>query len=513
MASNSSHQATASQLPSRFPFDGILWILAGVMQTFTLAPWRFWYFAPLSILLMLSLSRGLDARALRRRGWLFGVGLFGSGVSWVYVSIATYGSTSVAISLFLTALFIAGLALFPALAFWFWGKISNDSFARRLLLLAPVWVLLDALRGWVLTGFPWLYLGTAQVDGPLAGWAPILGVHGVTLLIVATSSLLLFAFGALLQRRRIIAGLCLLVALLPWLSGPLLNQIHWTQRSDKPLRVVTMQGNISQEMKWEPAYMEEQIRIYLQMTRPHWDKDLILWPETAIPLPTPYAEGLFEHIADQFEGHHGVLLTGIPWQGFDPHVGRETFHNSMIALGNGLGIYHKQKLVPFGEYVPLENWLRGLIGFFDLPMSDFTRGPSGQASLRAGDWEVMPFVCYEIAYPDFVARNAQGTGYLVTVSNDGWFGASIAPLQHLQMAQMRALETNRYLLRGTNNGVSALIDEKGRLLRQTPQFREAILEGTLYPVSGSTPFMVTQSWPTLVFSLILIVFFRHRQAA
>ncbi|MDH4041784.1 MAG: apolipoprotein N-acyltransferase, partial [Gammaproteobacteria bacterium] len=164
------------------------------------------------------------------------------------------------------------------------------------------------------------------------------------------------------------------------------------------------------------------------------------------------------------------------------------YFNSVIAVGQGEGVYHKQHLVPFGEYVPLERQLRGLIAFFDLPMSAFSSGPPDQPPLRAGAYRVAPFLCYEVVYPELVARSARNSDLLLTISNDSWFGKSIGPLQHLQMAQMRALENGRYMIRGTNNGVSAIIDQRGQIVARTDQFVEATLTGDVEVMLGNTPF-------------------------
>ncbi|MEP1706140.1 MAG: apolipoprotein N-acyltransferase, partial [Marinobacter sp.] len=205
-----------------------------------------------------------------------------------------------------------------------------------------------------------------------------------------------------------------------------------------------------------------------------------------------------------------TLITGIPWYGFSDRIEDFTYHNSIMAIGSGGGIYHKQKLGPFGEYVPLQQWLRGLIGFFDLPMSSFSRGPANQSPLEANGIRIMPFICYEVAYPDFVATNARNSDMLLTISNDGWFGDSIGPLQHLQIARMRALETGRYMLRGTNNGVTAIIDEKGQITETIPQFERAVMTGEVYAAEGNTPYMQSGSWPVLTLAAILIVFVRER---
>ncbi|SOB78398.1 Apolipoprotein N-acyltransferase [Marinobacter sp. LV10R510-11A] len=510
----SSNHSTPSIAPAHSFFSN-RWlgaatlVVAGALQTLTFSPFHFWWLGPVSMLLILLVTIPLAAKKLFSAGWLTGMGLFGSGASWVYISISEFGNTSIAISILLTVAFVAGLALVPALAFWLWSKLAKSSAVRRLILFPAIWVLGDWLRSWLLTGFPWLYLGTAHTDGPLAGLAPVAGVHGLTFLIAASGAAI-FATGWFITRQRhASAGVVAVAALIPWLAAPALNRVDWTDISAEPISVAAMQGNIPQQIKWDPEFLKDQIVAYLGMTEPYWDTDLILWPETAIPIPQDQAGKIIEHIKENL-GEESTLITGIPWYGFSERAGGFTYHNSIMAIGNGEGIYHKQKLVPFGEYVPLEGVLRGLIGFFDLPMSSFTRGPKNQAPLLANGIKVMPFICYEVAYPDFLARNAVNTDLLLTISNDGWFGDSVGPLQHLQIARMRALETGRYMIRGTNNGVTAIIDNKGQITARIPQFERAVLTGEVFKASGSTPYMTTASWPVLTLALILIVFVRER---
>lgn len=484
-------------------------VVAGALQTLTLSPFQWWWLGPVSLLLILLASVPLAPHKLFRAGWFTGLGIFGSGASWVYISISEHGNTSVPLAILLTALFVAGLALFHAIAFWGWGKLAKESLVRRLLLFPAIWILGDWVRSWLLTGFPWLYLGNAHVDGPLGGFAPLVGVHGVTFWITVTSVAIYSAWWLVLNKRTANAVIVAVLALIPWVTGPTLSKIEWTSVSDEAVTFASMQGNIPQQIKWDPDFLRDQIVVYLGLTEEQWDTDLILWPETAIPIPQDQAGKIIEHIAEEL-GDNSTLITGIPWYGFSNRIEDFTFHNSIMAIGNGEGMYHKQKLVPFGEYVPLQQWLRGLIGFFDLPMSSFSRGPADQPPLIANGRRIMPFICYEVAYPDFVARNARGTDLLLTISNDGWFGDSIGPLQHLQIARMRALETGRYMLRGTNNGVTAIIDHKGQLAETIPQFERAVLTGEVYVASGSTPYMQTGSWPVLTLALILIVFVRER---
>lgn len=484
-------------------------LIAGALQTLTFSPFHLWWLGPVSVFLVLSVTLHQTSDKLFRSGWLVGLGLFASGVSWVYVSISEHGNTPIPIAILLMVLFVAGLALFHGLAFWFWGKLAKQHQIRRLILFPAIWILGDWLRGWLLTGFPWLYLGTAHTDGPLGGLAPILGVHGVTFWIAATGAAA-YALWWMLRAGRVKAALATAVLiLLPWLIAPVLKKADWTELSTEPQTFATMQGNIPQQIKWDPDFLRDQIVTYLGMTEAHWQSDIILWPETAIPIPQGQAGQIIAHIQEQL-GEQSTLITGIPWYGYSAQIDDNTFHNSIIAIGNGDGIYHKQKLVPFGEYVPFQEILRGLIGFFDLPMSSFSPGPKNQSPLRASETNVMPYICYEVAYPDFVAFNARHSGLLLTISNDGWFGDSIGPLQHLQIARMRALETGRYMLRGTNNGVTAIINEKGEIAKRIPQFERAVLTGEVFTAHGSTPYMQTGSWPILTLAVTLIVFVRER---
>ncbi|KAA1176329.1 apolipoprotein N-acyltransferase [Marinobacter salinexigens] len=484
-------------------------LVAGALQTLTFAPYFLWWLGPVSVLLILLVAVPLAPEKLFKAGWLTGLGLFGTGASWVYISISHFGNTSIPVSVLLTIGFVAGLALFHAIAFWFWGILAKGSAVRRLILFPAIWLLGDWLRGWLLTGFPWLYMGTAHTDGPLAGLAPLIGVHGITFWVTVTGAALYGAWWLIRHLHHVAAAVTLVVAVTPWLFAPTLNRIDWTDISTEPTTVAAMQGNIPQLMKWDPEFLKDQIVAYLGMTEEHWETDLILWPETAIPIPHNQAGKIIEHIEQQL-GENSTLITGIPWYGFSDQIEDFTFHNSIMAIGNGEGIYHKQKLVPFGEYVPLQGILRGLIGFFDLPMSDFTRGPEYQGPLIANGIRVMPFICYEVAYPDFVAFNSRNTDLLLTISNDGWFGDSIGPLQHLQIARMRALETGRYMLRGTNNGVTAIIDNRGQITTTIPHFERATLTGEVYTASGNTPYMQTGSWPVLTLAIILVVFVRER---
>jgi len=524
-------------------FTTVSLIIAGCLQTLTLAPFDYWILGPLSIALILWSTKALEPRVSNSNtttqdndntqkqkgflyGWLFGLGLFGSGASWVYVSINTYGHAPPPLAAALTLFFVAGLALFSALVFWLHFKFKTKHRLTNSLLFLALWVLGDGFRTVFLTGFPWLFLGYGHLESPLAGWIPLIGVHGISLLVVATGialTLLLSKASAISKTSannktsavsknlsRLKLASCALILFI-WAAGFPLNEISWSSEIKPPLSVALIQTNIPQEEKWKASQRKKTLQLLDKMTTKQWQNDsqhtdLIIWPETAVPLLYDQALPFLNRMSKRATENGSNIISGIPFRSYDKKTNSQTLHNSITSIGKGDGIYHKQKLVPFGEYVPLQDILRGLIAFFDLPMSDFRRGASEQALLKSFDNKVAPFICYEVVYPDFVASRAREADYLLTISNDSWFGNSIGPLQHLEMAQIRAAENSRYMIRGTNNGISAIIDEQGKLLDQSEQFVRTVLESEVKILSGRTPFSYFGSLPVfLLCGLYLLV--------
>jgi len=466
--------------------------LSGALITLSLAPFGIWPAGILSCALYAWLLSTCSAGRAAWRGWLFGLGLFGSGASWVYVSIHVHGYAPVPLAVALTALFCAGLALFHALFAWCYARFVRSLPGGMLVGFPVLWVLFEWLRGWLFTGFPWLYLGYAHIDTPIAGWAPILGVYALSAICALSGTCLFLAWRS--RQPTPCLTYAVIIATL-WAGGGVLKPIQWVARaSEHPLSTAIYQPNVPQEKKWDRDYYDIILRQLRDATIPLLGHDIVVWPEAAIPNLYQRSGAFLEPLAERAALVDTTLITGIP----NRPAGDTRFYNSIVALGFGEGSYYKQRLVPFGEYVPLEQYLRGLIAFFNLPMSHMSAGPAGQPPLRAGAFRVAPFICYEVVYPDLVARAARRADLLITISNDSWFGRSIGPLQHLQMAQMRALENGRYLIRGTNNGVSALIDHRGRIIAQTAQFEDTALTGEVEAMLGKTPFGSFGSTPVIV---------------
>ena len=480
---------SASTLPPMLTL--VLAPLAGALVTLSLAPFELWPASIASCVLLSYLLCACPTREALWRGWLYGLGMFGTGASWVYVSIHVYGYASPLLAGSLTALFCAGLALFWTLFAWVYVRWVRPLPGGMLIGFPALWVLFEWLRSWVLTGFPWLFLGYAHIDTPIAGWAPILGVYGLSFIGALTGTCLFLAWRS--RQAVAVVTYAVIIAIL-WVGGGVLKPIQWVARaSEKPLSVAIYQPNIPQEQKWDRTYYRPILQQMREASLPLMGHDILVWPEAAIPNVLQAVGDYLEPIAAQASLRETTLITGIP----NRPPGEERFYNSIVALGAGEGTYLKQRLVPFGEYVPLEDYLRGIIGFFDLPMSFMSSGPAGQAALRAGAFRVSPSICYEVVYPDLVAQGARGADLLITISNDSWFGDSIGPLQHLQMARMRALENGRYLIRGTNNGVSAIIDHRGQIVARSDQFVETVLTGEVEAMLGYTPYGSFGSVPAI----------------
>ncbi len=482
----------------------LLALAGGALTPLAFAPFEFFPVAPWALALLFLVWLRASARRAAWRGWLFGLGMFGLGVSWVHESFQ-FSQVAMPVAIVLTTLLVVYLSVFPALTGYLLARFVSPAPSMRLLGFFPAaWVLGEWLRGWLLSGFPWLNLGYSQVGWPLAGYGPWLGVYGISWAVAVTAGALA---GLMTQGRRVVYVFALLGL---WSSGWLAGRVDWTEPTGSEREAVLVQGNVPQHLKWRPEQRQLTLDQYLTLTRQHWGADLVIWPETAVPAYHHVAEPFLEELQAEALRQGTELLVGIPLK--DLSSGR--YYNSVVALGEHSGVYRKRHLVPFGEFLPLVDILGPLVDFMRISMSNFSSGPREQPTLVAAGQQIGVSICYEDAFGEEVIEALPAATLLVNVSNDAWFGDSIAPAQHLQMARMRAVETGRYLLRATNTGISAIVGPRGDVLAQSPQFETHALRGTVQGMSGMTPYARLGNWGIVVLLVgvlgILVTLSRRR---
>lgn len=488
--------ATArAALPGWLPYAVAL--VAGIATVLAFAPFDQVWLAPVAVATLFWTWTRLLPRAAARAGFAYGCGLFLGGTYWTFISIRVFGEAPAALAIFLMLGLVALMALYYAgLGYVARRWLFPDRGIAMLLLWPAAWVLSEWLRSWVLTGFPWLSLGYSQLETPLLGIAPLLGVFGVSLAVALSG-------GAILLLRRPttpagIAAIAVLVAL--WGGSAVLRAKEWTAPVGEPVSVSLIQGAISQDRKWLVEERLPTLKLYRELVDAELGRNLIVLPEAAIPLLMHRAAGYLDALAAAAQKEGSEIVLGILRRArSDGPV-----FNSIVVLGDTPQIYDKRHLVPFGEYFPVPGFVRDWMRLLSLPYSDLGVGGPRQPVLQTAVAALAPSICYEDAFGEQMLEFLPQAGMLVNVSNDAWFGDSIAPHQHLQIARMRSVEAGRATLRATNTGISAVIDHRGELLVRSPQFQVSVLRADVSARSGATPFVRFGNSAVVALALILI---------
>jgi apolipoprotein N-acyltransferase len=460
---------------------------AGALLACSFAPLDWWPLAILSPALLMWLWQGATPRLAAWLGFWFNAGTFAAGTYWLYISIRIFGEAPLAIAIVLMLALIVIMGLYhAALGYFVTRWLPARGAVRWFVGIPAAWLLVEWWRGWFLSGFSWLSLGYSQTDTWLASYAPVLGVYGI-------SAILLLSAGALTAvicgtRRVRIAGAIVFVA--PWVIAAGLRHVEWTSPSGPPVSVAVVQGNISQEQKWLDNNEDTILKLYRELTEKNLGTQLIVWPESAVPdlanNQIPYISELYH----ETHAHHSALVFGVLRESDQG----EHYYNSVLSLGNTVGWYDKDHLVPFAEFFPVPSFVRSWLRLMSLPYSDFTRGGANQPPLSAAGLELGATVCYEDAYGSAMLSVLRKATALVNVTNDAWFGHSTARYQHFQIARMRALEAGRYMIRAANNGVSGVIGPHGEVVALAPEFQTYVLHSSVTPRSGLTPYARVGNW-------------------
>jgi apolipoprotein N-acyltransferase len=471
-------------------------VLAGAATVLAFAPFGLHPFALLTLALLIHLWMRAPPQRCALLGFAFGAGLFGAGVSWVYVSLHQFGGMAAPLAVFATLVFCALLALFPAVAGWLQARVPASDAARAVLLIPATWVLCEWMLSWIFTGFPWLALGYSAAGWPLQGYAPLGGVYMVSFVIVSAAGMLWLLAG---QKPRFLVVLLLVIG-----TGEALRHVAWTVPAGAPVPTALLQGNIEQEMKFHPERAPRILETYARLAEGTQAR-LVILPETALPaFLDRIAPAYLARLDAVGKRNEGDLLIGVPYR-----TGRDAYYNSALSLGvSPRQIYHKVHLVPFGEFVP--PGFRWTLDVLSIPLSDFSRGSFDQPPLEVAGQRVAVNICYEDVFGAEIARSLPEATLLVNMSNVAWFGDSLAPAQHLQIARLRAIETGRMHLTATNTGITAAIDRDGRVLARLEQFTEGRLEIPAQGYAGATPYVRLRDWPVVVACLLIFALFTVR---
>ncbi|MEX0624697.1 apolipoprotein N-acyltransferase [Saccharospirillum sp.] len=477
-----------SALRSSLPLAALA-LLSGILLPLSLAPFGFWPLVWLSLIGYFWVTqRAQTGKQAFWLGWCYGAGLFGVGISWVYGSMRTV-ATPIPLSVLMTAVFCLAIALLPGLQAWLYHRFFKQRAASRWLAAPLLWLVFEWVRSWLFTGMPWLFSGYALTDTPAGQLAAVVSVYGLSAIIAFSAAALTMILPIQASPTpRWVPGIGAAIILISMGLGAALPADRWTEVIDSA-EVVAIQSNVAQAQKWQSSQVRPTLEFYSEQARRFDSADLMIWPEAALTVRPERIPAYLEDLERVGNERQQGIITGIVTQDED------RYFNALLGFGTAGGEYRKQHLVPFGEYLPFEQQLRGLINFFNIPMSTLTPATAPQTPMpwmyRGHERRLAPVICYEAAYPGLTMALARDSDLMIMVSNDAWFGDSLAPHQHLQITRMRAIENSRAIVRSTQNGISALIDANGQVLERSEQFEVAAVAGSVNLREGLTPY---QRW-------------------
>lgn len=472
--------------------------IAGILSPFGFAPFHMPGLTLISLASFYSSLKNCSVKQSAYLGFFYGIGYFGFGVSWVIISIHDYGQLNYFGAALVTLIFIMYLSLFPALVAYLFKLLEiKHRTLMSLFLFSTLWCISEYCRSTLFSGFPWLLVGTTLIDTPIKYIAPILGVYGLSLICVFISALLALAVAPNYPKRYY----CIIAFVFIMMSPMLCKNSSWSRIKEKPITVGAVQANLSMRDKWDETLFWNLLKYYENAINQLLGKQLIILPESAIPLPASYLDKYLTRLNKKTTKANSALMLGI----LQPTNDREThYYNSIITFGQAKGKKLKRQLVPFGEYIPKP--LMSIYQWFNLPEANLLPGKKQQPLIKIAKHPIASLICYEIAYPNILREQLPKAQWIVSISDNGWFGHSLASYQQLQMAQLLSLLTGRYQVVVNNDGLSSIIDSHGNIIESLPPFSAGLLQGTIYPVEGFTPWIIWYEYPSFIFCAFFLFF-------
>lgn len=482
----------------------ILSFFSGALLTFAFAPFSYKPLAMISLALFIRFSdTAYDPKAAFKLGYSFGLGFFITSVYWIFVTLFYYGHFHFVLATIMTVLLTIVLGLFPALTSYITRKLKSDSNLHYLLVFPATWTLLEWTRSWFLSGFPWQFLAQVALDTPFDFYLPIIGTYGAGFLLCFTAGAL---YKSILSKANKLGYLFLIsIVILP---GILFEHVNWTSKTSDDLEVSTIQFNIEPDNKMHFLYNDAFHETILEQTFSQPRGSIVVWPESAIMMPYQNMPEYFNMLQKLCADNNITLVTGVT------STINEIDNNSLMVISaDDRQVYGKRKLVPMGDYIPLTATINKIFPNTGLPMSTFRPAKSNDKPIKIMGMNFLPAICFEIIFPEFIRNHAlsNNPAFIINISEDGWFRESVQPYQHLEISRLRAIETGRDLVRATNRGISAVIDRHGRVIDQSPLFSQSVLQSSITPVKGKTPYMVIGSFPVLMIIFLLALAVARRR--
>lgn len=486
---NSNSQITQSNL--------IQATISGSLSVFSFSEISLWFMIIVSIAWFLLILKDANKTESLWIGWFFGIGYFGVNIWWIHISIESFGIPNSLIAVSINAIFICLLAVY----FSIFGVLINSLslFKAPLLLIAPfIWLLVEISRGYFFTGFPWLVVGYTQIDSPLSALLPLVGAHGVSFVIVSLASCLIFLLSSKSLKQKVFG---VFTAITIIILSSCLQQSEYTTKKGELLNISVVQGSLPYDVRWSKGSTELIFDQYMKLSIDQWNSDILVWPETVFTNPLTLNESevkLLKSISLRTDTH---LILGVPFL----QVADGKIFNSILSITDSIQLYKKRKLVPFGEYFPLRKMFSNFYDTLNVPLSDFTQSLSEKNKFVVKQNTIGVLICYEIAFASIARSSLPQAELIVNLSNDSWFGRSVAAFQHLQIVRVRAAELERPIIRATNTGISAIIDYKGDVIESSEQFEAQVISGEIAGRVGLTPYSKIGEQGVIILALGLVL--------